>query len=605
MMRSIRVSALVRSATAICFCSLFADCAGSIQQTLPTTQNAIKHRARISMAGGACTALTNTANFNGNAIPNGDTIWFTSVIKAQGLANTPVTINMTNATVSFTASGVPYTVTVPNFAVTFNPSATTASLSYSGSWNETVPSSIGGNVLVGAVEFPVTTSLPGGIQNVTWAATFTSTQQSGLTLNWAWSAAVYSQFNADYTQLGVKPVDDNKADPLYQNSDPAGTPENYKSYVVGGAMGGGGSNYTGGLSGTLAVTPCLAPQPEFVYVPNSISNNISAYAINMATGALTPVAGSPFAAGNSPNYLAMDENQNFLYVTNSQSGNISAYAINATTGVLTPITGSPFAAQVSLVSVASDPTGNFLYTVACCYSANVGSINAYTIDETSGALNPVTGSPFASGAAYADAAVVDQAGPFLYVSNNGVGTLPTGPSTISAFTIAANGSLSAVSGSPFAAPGSVGLDDAAVYLGGKFLYVSDPNGSTISAFTIAGNGMLAPVAGSPFSAGNVYEIAINPSGTFLYDPGQQDSQLFAYAIDGTSGALTPIPGSPYSVYFGTGAAIDPTGNFLYVTSTNGGNFISGYAINPSSGALTPVPGSPFATGSFPNFVVIR
>jgi hypothetical protein len=74
-------------------------------------------------------------------------------------------------------------------------------------------------------------------------------------LNWKWAAAVYTSFNSDYNALGVKPVDDNKAS-QYKNSDHAGTPENYKQFVTGGARGGGGSNYTGSLSGTESVGPC-------------------------------------------------------------------------------------------------------------------------------------------------------------------------------------------------------------------------------------------------------------------------------------------------------------------------------------------------------------
>ena len=32
--------------------------------------------------------------------------------------------------------------------------------------------------------------------------------------------------------------------------------ENFKSFLIGGARGGGGSNYTGSLSGTVRVGPC-------------------------------------------------------------------------------------------------------------------------------------------------------------------------------------------------------------------------------------------------------------------------------------------------------------------------------------------------------------
>src|SRR5260370_32156019 len=50
----------------------------------------------------------------------------------------------------------------------------------------------------------------------------------------------------------------------------------------------------------------------------------------------------------------------FAYVANRGGPNISGYTINATTGALTPISGSPFAA-VGAVSVAVALTPNVTY----------------------------------------------------------------------------------------------------------------------------------------------------------------------------------------------------------------------------------------------------
>jgi len=74
---------------------------------------------------------------------------------------------------------------------------------------------------------------------------------------------------------------------------------------------------------------------KFVFAVNDGSNNLSVYKINSTTGALTPVAGSPFATGNSPYALAITPNATFVYVGNDFAGTISAYRINPTTGVLT------------------------------------------------------------------------------------------------------------------------------------------------------------------------------------------------------------------------------------------------------------------------------
>jgi hypothetical protein len=120
-------------------------------------------------------------------------------------------------------------------------------------------SGLAGNTFLSALAFVVPAGgLPGGINPVTWSAVFTS-DTPGVTMQWQWAAAVYTSFSSDYNALGVKPVDDNQAS-VYQNSDHAGTRENYKAFVTAGARGGGASNYTGGYSGTENVIPC-APTP--------------------------------------------------------------------------------------------------------------------------------------------------------------------------------------------------------------------------------------------------------------------------------------------------------------------------------------------------------
>jgi len=96
---------------------------------------------------------------------------------------------------------------------------------------------LAGNDFVSGLAFQVPFDFPGGINPVTWSGTFSS-DTSGLTIHWHGAAAVYNSFSNDYNSLGVKPTDDNSAS-IYQNSDHAGTPENFKPFVVGGARGGG------------------------------------------------------------------------------------------------------------------------------------------------------------------------------------------------------------------------------------------------------------------------------------------------------------------------------------------------------------------------------
>jgi hypothetical protein len=82
---------------------------------------------------------------------------------------------------------------------------------------------------------------------------------------------------------------------------------------------------------------------QFAYVA-SADGNISAYRIG-EEGTLTPVAGSPFPAGNDPVSIVAAPLSKFVYVANVISSNISAYGIGKK-GILTPVPGSTFAAGI-------------------------------------------------------------------------------------------------------------------------------------------------------------------------------------------------------------------------------------------------------------------
>src|SRR5262249_38591848 len=129
------------------------------------------------------------------------------------------------------------------------------------------------------VPYYAAAGLPGGIKNVKVSGRM-EVDRPGISINWQWAAGVYSAFSTDLTSLGVKPVDDNQKS-AYQNSDHAGTPEAFKSSVVGGATGGGGSNYTGSYSATAGVS-CTQPAVFTTYTQGAwgaVPSNDNAAAI--------------------------------------------------------------------------------------------------------------------------------------------------------------------------------------------------------------------------------------------------------------------------------------------------------------------------------------
>jgi len=147
-----------------------------------------------------------------------------------------------------------------------------------------------------------------------------------------------------------------------------------------------GSAVSTGASGNTTVWFAPHPSGKFLYAGLVGSNSFLAYSINPAQGALTPVSGSPFTAGNGS--AAVDPSGKYLYVANSDANDISAYAIDAGTGTLTSIGGSPFATGGAPESVAIEPLGHFAYV------SNYSGVYAYQIDAAAGVLTPVSGSPF-------------------------------------------------------------------------------------------------------------------------------------------------------------------------------------------------------------------
>jgi hypothetical protein len=147
---------------------------------------------------------------------------------------------------------------VPKASITFSPGATIATTSFdltTQTWITTVPTNVAGNVFLSGLAFPVPIELPSHLTLVSWKGSFT-TDTPGVSIQWKWAAAVYTNFTTNYNALAVKPVDDPQAS-HYRNTHNAGTPENFAGYVTGGAMGYGITNFTGTYRGSNRTTPCV------------------------------------------------------------------------------------------------------------------------------------------------------------------------------------------------------------------------------------------------------------------------------------------------------------------------------------------------------------
>ena len=125
-----------------------------------------------------------------------------------------------------------------------------------------------------------------------------------------------------------------------------------------------------------------------------------------AGGALTQVSGSPFATGQpcgsgcGPWSVAFSPDGKLLATASYCGGSVSVFSVGAG-GALTPVTGSPFPAgdpgATCTASVAFSPDGKLLATANYVNgSDSAGSVSVFSVGAD-GALTPVTGSPFPNG----------------------------------------------------------------------------------------------------------------------------------------------------------------------------------------------------------------
>ncbi len=167
----------------------------------------------------------------------------------------------------------------------------------------------------------------------------------------------------------------------------------------------------------------FTPTGQFLYVTNPSIKTVTAF--SFASGVLTQLSTSPVISGAGPSDLVIDLSGRFLYVANASAtnpqpyaatvGNISGFTIDST-GALTPIAGSPFTSTngVGPSALVVDPTGTLLYAVTPGTSF---SIWCFIINEANGQLTAVPDSPYslAAGGLFA---LFDPSGNYLYVGSN-------------------------------------------------------------------------------------------------------------------------------------------------------------------------------------------
>ena len=274
----------------------------------------------------------------------------------------------------------------------------------------------------------------------------------------------------------------------------------------------------------------------------------------------------------------------FLYTANSD-GTVSGLTVTPDTGQLQ---------HNGFTVVGTDPvdleiarTERDLY-VLNSGDGSPGSTNVVLlrIDEQNGRLNPVGAPTSLPDGSFSSDMELSAKSDLLFVTN-------TFLDTISVFSVAADGTLAAIPGSPFATamsgPSSLAVDPL-----GRFLFVTSSGSNEIASFQIdGGTGALSneqrlPLGGAGVSCTTLFSA----NGTLtVHAATTAPNQLVPFSVDTTSGALTALsveglaatPARARSTTSGSD-------RLIYVCASN---IVERFVLNDEGQPFRPLPETPY------------
>ena len=355
----------------------------------------------------------------------------------------------------------------------------------------------------------------------------------------------------------------------------------------------------------------------FAAIPSA--NELVVYREDPNSGALTQLVGSPVAAGPGVRALALHPKQKFLYAANSGENDVSVFNV-ATTGALTEQTPRT-AVGTAPTLIAMDADGSYLYV------GNTGqqpSISVFSIDQTTGALTPVPQPPGTSNTAYIGLTPINMtvAGSFLYVTGQGL------QGYVLAFPLN-NGVLGTPPpGSPYVAGNNpYGLTTSTV-AGASYLYTANKLDNSVSEFSINADGSLTALAGSPISINFTGPTALltDPLDRYLFVADQGSGNLDGFSIGGSgtgssgtgssgtgssgsggsAGSLNLLPSAPFATKAApTALAVDSVGRYVFVAGQATPGSLQSFFVAGVNGTLTLIKSYSIAPGAATSMVLTK
>jgi 6-phosphogluconolactonase len=323
------------------------------------------------------------------------------------------------------------------------------------------------------------------------------------------------------------------------------------------------------------------------------SEGIYVYRMNLGNGELKHF--NTIKGVADPSFLAIDRQRRWLYAVNEvnefadkASGAVSAFSIDQKSGNLSFLNQQPSLGG-SPCHLIVDKTSRFV--LVANYSG--GNVSVLPI-KADGSLGVATDMVQHHGSGVNKER---QEGPHAHCieldsTNRYAFAVDLGLDKVLIYKFDAKNGKLAANNVPFVqmSPGD-GPRHLTFHPGGKYAYVINELTNTITAFTYNQatvsfkRTQTVPTLPPDFSGMNTTaEIAVTPSGKFLYGSNRGHDSIAGFAIDQSTGKLTFIEHVPTQGKAPRNFTIDPTGTFLLAANQESDSIVS-FRINPMTGRL--------------------
>src|SRR5215470_17956738 len=289
----------------------------------------------------------------------------------------------------------------------------------------------------------------------------------------------------------------------------------------------------------------IHPTGKYLYAVNESgkSSLVTAFALDAKTGSLTQL-NQTSSLGEDPCYITFDQTGKYILVANYTSGTLVVFPIlpdgkigekttlNQDSGTLGPNKERQEGPHAHWIETSADNR----YALAA--DLGLDQVLIFQFDAKKGTLGPhIPPSAALKAGSGPRHAAFSPNGKFLFV----VSELN---STATSFSYGAKtGDLkqvNSVSTLPSDFSGRNDVAEVAIHPSGKFLYVSNRGMDSIAIFSVdPKKGRLAPIGTMPTGGKEPRHFTFDPSGNFLFAENQLSDTIVTFHVDLNTGQLTP------------------------------------------------------------------